>query len=60
MDWGAYPVYGCEVAVEYSYWKKSGSDLNEKTVARIQSDKIDLYGLLSLYNNQKLMNYYFT
>lgn len=21
MNWGAYPVYGCEVAVEYGYWK---------------------------------------
>lgn len=20
MNWGSYPVYGCEVAVEYSYW----------------------------------------
>ena len=34
--WGAWPVYGCEVAVEYSYWKQASSPtLTPTAVSRI-------------------------
>lgn len=34
--------------------------LSEKTVGKIQSNSIDLYGLLNLYNTQRFMSFYFT
>jgi len=61
MNWGAYPVYGCEIAVEYSYWmSKDSATLSEKSVSKIQSNSIDLYGLLNLYNTQRFMSFYYT
>lgn len=61
QDWGVWPVYGCEVAVEYSYWKgPTNKTLSPLSVSRIQSDVVDYYGLLNLYNSQRYMNAYFT
>lgn len=60
-DWGSYPVYGCEVPVEYFYWMASGSTkLDVKSVQKIQSNRVDVFGLLSLYNSQRFMTAYYT
>lgn len=37
-----------------------GASLTTQTVAKIQSDKTDTYGLLAIYNSQRYMNAYFT
>lgn len=50
--WGQYPVYGCEVPVEYYYYMQEGSaSLNPTTVSRVQSTRLDVFGLLALYNS---------
>lgn len=33
--WGNWPVYGCEIPVEYSYYSMDLSTLNDQTVSRV-------------------------
>jgi len=60
--WGAWPVWGCDIAVEYFYWAQQGSKLplTNASVRRIQSNIVDYYGLLNLYNSMRFMNAYYT
>jgi len=59
-NWGAYPVYGCDVAVEYYYWSVSRKPLTSVSINRIQNNFVDYYGLLNMYNSMRYMNYYYT
>lgn len=60
-NWGDYPVYGCSTPVEYFYWMADGSaSLSVKTVQKVQSNRVDVFGLLALFNSQRLMSAYYT
>lgn len=63
LNWGSYPVYGCEQALEYKYWalvSGNNESLSDAQVSKIQSGDINSYGLLNLYNSMKFMNAYFS
>lgn len=63
MGYGAWPVYGATYPLEYFYFSSwfgvVGGGLTATTVTRLQTNYIDYYGLLNLYNSIRYMSAYF-